>query len=77
MIFNHYSLFAKPSFLEGVARIADFDGTLNEYNVFSESEKTDCLALMSDWGYVGQDICNAFLNFSKDYDRLDGRGRKG
>ena len=31
---SYYSsfLFAEPSFLEGMARVVDFGGTLNEYN---------------------------------------------
>ncbi|MFH1903424.1 MAG: hypothetical protein ABIK20_05180 [Candidatus Omnitrophota bacterium] len=76
MIFNHYSLFAKPSFCEGIARIVDFGGILNEYNISRTPEETDYLALSSDWGCVGQDIYNALLNFSKDFDKLHRHGRK-
>lgn len=76
MIFNHYSLFAKPSFFEGVARIADFDGILNSYNISREPEETDCFALSSDWGYVGQDIYNAALNFPKRFHESYRYGRK-
>ncbi len=58
-------IYARPSFLEGMARIFDIGGTLNEYD-FSryrrerdDSEngaKTDMEALRSDWQAVGDDM---------------------
>lgn len=52
-------LFARPSFLEGVARLFDFGGTLNEYNRLDTPEDPDLLALRSDWEALGQDYRTA------------------
>lgn len=52
-------LFARPSFLEGVARIFDFAGTLSEYNRSRTGEEADYQALLSDWLAVGDDIREA------------------
>jgi hypothetical protein len=42
-------LYARPSFLEGLARIFDFGGTLNEYNQSLTPKQADFLALRADW----------------------------
>jgi hypothetical protein len=49
-------LFARPSFLEGVARIFDLGGTLNEYNRSAMPEEADFVALRSDWEAIGMDF---------------------
>lgn len=49
-------LFARPSFIEGVARLFDFGGTLNEYNT---SIMTDEAAAALDWASVGTDLWDA------------------
>jgi hypothetical protein len=49
-------LFARPSALEGFARIADIFGTLNEYN---RSSNPDAIAIRNDWRAVGHDIEDA------------------
>jgi len=46
-------LFARPSFIEGVARIIDFGGTLNIYNDSMTEALADRNALASDWQAVG------------------------
>ncbi len=56
-------LFARPSFIEGVARILDFNGTLNEYN---SSETPDEFALSMDWAVVGQYLHNAMTEYGKE-----------
>ena len=56
------SLFARPSFLEGMGRLVDFAGTLNEYNYLSSDRKADEIALWSDWTVVGHDMRTALLN---------------
>ena len=49
--------FAMPSFLEGLARIFDFGGTLVEdYEVSSSGFEEDIRALRSDWMAIGQDM---------------------
>ena len=49
-------LFARPSFLEGVARILDFADLLQEYNRSLTPQQADNLAVAADWGAIGQDI---------------------
>jgi hypothetical protein len=59
-------LYARPSFIEGVARLIDFGGTLQEYNSALTSEQADYFALASDWRVVGDDLRKAM----KEYDDL-------
>ena len=42
-------LYARPSFLEGMARVMDIGGALNEYNNFLSDEDADFVALWMDW----------------------------
>jgi hypothetical protein len=56
--FTHL-LYARPSFLEGVARLLDWGGTLNEYNRPLAPEDADLVALRSDWEALGQDYRTA------------------
>ncbi len=55
-------LFARPSFIEGVARIFDLGGTLSEYNICDTGEQADYWALWSDWHAIGNDIREAAGN---------------
>jgi len=48
-------LYARPSFLEGIGRLLDMGGTLNEYNRCDTPEDADLVALRSDWEALGQD----------------------
>ena len=41
-------LFARPTFLEGVARLVDFGGFLNDYNYAEDGDAADRIALASD-----------------------------
>lgn len=59
-------LYARPSFIEGLARIFDFGGTLNEYNVSRTGQEADMVALRMDWAAIGQDIRNAVGEFETD-----------
>lgn len=52
-------LFAEPSFREGMARVLDLGGTLNEYNYSRSGRLADYFALRSDWLAVGHDIWQA------------------
>ena len=62
-------LYARPSFLEGMARIADMGGTLNEYNA---SDDPDTVALMMDWLAVGRAMRQAIGDFeAADSDELE------
>ena len=49
-------LFARPSFLEGLARLADYFGVLQEYNTSSTTEAADERAIRADWAAVGNDL---------------------
>jgi len=51
-----YSLFVRPSFLSGVARIFDFSGSLQMYLYSRTHGEADRRALASDWKMVGKDI---------------------
>ncbi len=46
-------LFARPSFIAGIARIFDIGGTLQEYNF---SKNYDYKSLLNDWYTVGDDM---------------------
>lgn len=52
-------LFARPSFLEGVARVMDLGDTLTEFNQSLSPEQADAVALEMDWRAVGQDLWSA------------------
>lgn len=53
-------LFARPSFFEGMPRVLDIGGTLNEYNTSLSAEQTDSLAISADWRAIGSDLFEAF-----------------
>ena len=55
-------LFARPSFIEGVARIVDVGATLNEYNINPTGEEADVESIKSDWKAVGDQLHFAFYN---------------
>jgi len=52
-------LFARPSFVEGMARVLDFGNTLNEYNSSRSTSEADSRALRADWECVGNAIREA------------------
>ncbi len=49
-------LCARPSFIEGMGRILDFGGTLDQYNQSISPAQADYLALRGDWQLVGVDL---------------------
>ena len=49
-------LYARPSFLLGIASLLDFGNTLFEYNYSNTPEQADFIALQSDWIVVGEDL---------------------
>ena len=59
-------LYARPSFVEGVARLFDFGNTLNEYNTSLTAEQADFLALRADWRVVARDLGIAFEQLEQD-----------
>ena len=49
-------LFARPSFLSGIAGLADLAGTPHAYNRWPTPAEADAWALYSDWVAVGNDL---------------------
>lgn len=49
-------LFARPSFIEGMARVIDLGGTLQEYNVSASPEQADEIAQNMDVRAVNADF---------------------
>jgi hypothetical protein len=49
-------LFARPSFLSGMASVLDVGSTLRIYNESPNSAIADARAIHSDWCAVGNDI---------------------
>ena len=52
-------LFSRPSFIEGIGRLLDFGGTLNEYNRSLTGEQADANAFASDWLALRSDFQEA------------------
>jgi len=63
-------LYARPSFFEGIARIIDLGGTLNEYNRSPTPEQADHDALDADWRAIGQDMQQAFQIYEASHPEL-------
>ncbi|MDO8720739.1 MAG: hypothetical protein Q7J31_00700 [Syntrophales bacterium] len=51
-----FFLFARPSFIGGAARLFDFTGTLNTYNISATGEIADARAFQEDWKAIGDDM---------------------
>ncbi|HET7699395.1 MAG TPA: hypothetical protein VFM06_00855 [Candidatus Limnocylindria bacterium] len=49
-------LFARPSLVEGAARLTDLVGVLDEYNYSPSDEAADFYALSNDWRAVAHDL---------------------
>lgn len=59
-------LFATPSFSEGAGRLVDFGDTLTEYNVSISPQQADAIAMLMDFGAVGEDIKVAIVEEGAD-----------
>jgi len=57
-------LFARPSFVEGMARTLDIGGTLQEYNGSSGGEEADTRAFEMDVRAIGNDFRKALETFA-------------
>lgn len=56
-MFKHTAiLFARPSFLEGFARLFDLGNNLNQYNECRFPDDADVRAMRADWEAVGDDL---------------------
>ena len=52
-------LFARPSFIGGMARTLDLGGAFDAYNVSLTEQIADARAMLADWAAVGNDIRDA------------------
>lgn len=68
-------LFAHPSWISGIARVFDFWGLFDSYNISPTPKAADARATVSDWWMVGQDISAAITEF--DSEQRDYRARQG
>ncbi len=59
-------LFDRPSFVEGMARVLDFSGSLNEYAESLSPEEADAAALASDWRAIGADLWGAVEELTEE-----------
>lgn len=59
-------LFARPSFISGVARILDLGSSLNGYNIDRSAEEADSKATSADWQMVGRDIRTAMNTHAEE-----------
>lgn len=57
------TLYAKPSFITGIASILDFGATLSQYNYSESPEEADYKALRKDFEMVALDLKTALKNW--------------
>ena len=62
-----FRLYHRPSFWEGVARLFDFTGKLNKYNISESGDEADYRAIRSDWQHVGQDLSSAISEYEEEH----------
>ena len=67
-------LYARPSFVEGIARSFDFGDALTEYNQSVSGEQADNIALAMDWQAIGEDMRRAVSSFRDDFPGKSVRG---
>jgi hypothetical protein len=60
-----FKFYARPSFLEGMARLVDITGELNKHGYFHLGDEADFLATYSDWENVGLDMLSAIEKFDE------------
>lgn len=63
---NTFHLFARPSALEGAARIFDLGGTLQVYNEHETGKQADIHAIHRDWKAIGDDIRGSLSQYEQE-----------
>ena len=58
-------LFARPSFIGGVARVMDLGATMQIYNNSKTEDEADLKALKKEWEVVGEDILSAVKEYEQ------------
>lgn len=61
-----FRLFARPSFIEGLARTMDFGCSLQAYNESPTTLEADLIALRGDWRMVGKDIEQSLEKYGQE-----------
>ena len=61
-----YYLFARPSVLEGAARVVDIGGVFDSYNESLTPAIADSHAMLHDWLMVGADLQSAFKEYEQE-----------
>lgn len=56
-------LVAQPSLLSGTARLFDFYGQFDEYNVSTTEAQADAMAALADWIATGNDLREALAQY--------------
>jgi hypothetical protein len=56
-------LVADPSLVSGAARLLDWWGLYDAYNVSRNGQEADAKAMFADWRIVGQDLADAMVEF--------------
>ena len=64
---HSFRLFARPTFLEGAARVFDFANVLQKYRYDTTEPEADTNALSSDWMAVGDDIGHAIMRYERQH----------
>lgn len=58
-------LFAKPTFVRGMAHVLDIGGTLDVYNISANGFEADRRAIQSDWQAISKDMWHAIEEAEK------------
>lgn len=67
-------LFARPSFLHGMARTLDLWASLDPYNWSRDGNAADARGMAADWGGMWADLSTALTTFAVETD--DGKQRQ-
>lgn len=59
-------LFARPSFLSGMARLGNLFGGFDDYNSSPSGSLADARAIYSDWRMVGEDLARAMAGIEAE-----------
>lgn len=62
-------LFAEPSLIEGVSRVLDLGGTLQNYNSSETEQKADAEEIKNDWLAVGDDLRFSISNYEQEFSK--------
>lgn len=61
-----FYFFARPSFVDGMARILDFGLTMQDYNRSRTVTEADYIAISNDWQAVGKDIKTVLSRYEQE-----------